>query len=117
MGPRDHTAEIFKELNILPLADMINYSVAKFMHKFYHDLLPETFNDTWNKNIQVTNVQTRQADDIRPERFHPNYFKSHPFFAFPDIWNTLPIELKNIVDEDIFATRAKKYFHDNPTTL
>ena len=117
VGPRDHTAEIFKELNILPLADMINYSVAKFMHKFYHDLLPETFNDTWNKNIQVTNVQTRQADDIRPERFHLNYFKSHPFFAFPDIWNTLPIELKNIVDEDIFATRAKKYFHDNPTTL
>lgn len=114
-GPRDHTEQIFKKFEILPVPDMINFNIAKFMHKYFYDLLPTTFNETWQKNIDISGINTRRADDIRPVRFELRYFIKQPLFTFPDIWNSLPPGLKQIQDEHVFARRAKTHFLSEPT--
>ena len=65
--------------------------------------------------MKIFGINTRQADDIRPGRFNLMYFKNHPFFSFPDIWNEFPENLKSIQNDDTFAIKAKKYILDNPT--
>ena len=49
-GFRDHTNRLFKQKGILPLEDLIKFSILKFMHKFKHGKLPFSFNETWVSN-------------------------------------------------------------------
>ena len=39
-GYLEHTAELFKSLNVLPFYDLIKYKIAIFMYKVFHKTLP-----------------------------------------------------------------------------
>jgi len=88
-GFRDHTAPLFAQLKILPLTQLIKYSICKFMHSFTHNLLPFSFNQMWVTN-RTRNPERvlRNADHLYIP--HHNYasLKRMPLFNFPRIWNT-----------------------------
>jgi hypothetical protein len=87
-GYREHTAPLFARLKILPIDQLIELSVMKFMHSFYHNLLPFSFNEMWltNRNRQPER-ELRNADQlyIPPHRFAT--LKRLPLFNFPTVWN------------------------------
>jgi hypothetical protein len=50
VGHREHTAPLFAQLKILPLDQLINLNVLKFMHSFTHNKLPVSFYQMWTTN-------------------------------------------------------------------
>ena len=86
----EHTAPIFKELNILPVDEMIELNILKFMHRFYYNNLPKTFEKTWKKSGDVSQRVTRNAGNLYIPHFDLEYFRHKPLFAFPRTWNELP---------------------------
>jgi len=62
---RDHTAPLFRRLNILPVDKLINYYNVKFMHSFVHRKLPLSFNEMWITNrARNPNRILRDASDL-----------------------------------------------------
>jgi hypothetical protein len=87
-GYRDHTGPLFKRLSILPLDDLIKYSQLKFMHNFYHNKLPFSFNETWISNrTRNPEVALRNADDLYVHAHHFATTKRFPLFSMPRVWN------------------------------
>jgi hypothetical protein len=86
---RDHTTPLFAQLKILPLPQLIKYSIRKFMHSFTHNLLLFSFNRMWITNrIRNPEHVLRNAGHLYIP--HHNYasLKRMPLFNFPRIWNT-----------------------------
>jgi hypothetical protein len=95
-GYRDHTAPLFARLKILPLEQMIELSILKFMHSFSHKLLPFSFNNMWQTNRdRHPDRVLRNADHlfIPPHKFAT--LKRLPLFTFPHFWNTASNEKNN----------------------
>ena len=62
---RAHTNPLFKELNIMPLNELIVFSQLKFMYKFKNNMLPLSFAETWITNRERNpNLNLRNADNI-----------------------------------------------------
>jgi hypothetical protein len=64
-GYREHTAPLFARLKILPIDQLTELSILKFMHSFHHNLLLLSFNDMWqsNRNRQPER-ELRNADRL-----------------------------------------------------
>ena len=62
----DSTSIYFKELKIMRLDDLYNYSVNIFMYKLFNGDLPPLFNDYFTKNQSHHNHSTRHGGLLRP---------------------------------------------------
>ncbi len=72
VGYREHTAPLFAQLKILPLDQLIELSILKFMHSFKHNMLPLSFTNMWQTNRnRLPDRELRNADQlyIPPHRF------------------------------------------------
>ena len=110
-----HTEPLFKELEILPLPDLITFAKVQFMQRFTHNLLPCSFNDTWVKNsirnIGENEIQLR--NHLQLQNLYPNLARLDPFplFSFPKIWESFPDEQIKIIRKTMdFDTKLKKFF-------
>ena len=45
----DHTGPLFKELSIIPLVDINNEAVALFKYRYFHNMLPSSFNNLYSE--------------------------------------------------------------------
>jgi hypothetical protein len=87
-GFREHTGPLFKRLGILPLDELIMYSQLKFMHAFFHNKLPISFNEMWVSNRNRNpDLDLRNADNLYVPAHHFATTKRFPLFAFPKSWN------------------------------
>ena len=51
----------YSKLNILKLTDLYKYKIAKFVQRFMHSTLPQSFSDVFVKVSQVTIRTTRST--------------------------------------------------------
>ena len=112
-GRFEHTPPLFKELGIFPLKEQIMYNVDKLMHKFIHKTLPKTFDKSWKITSEVSRRVTRNSGNLYIPHFHLEYFRRQPFFAFPRLWNEVPLEIRNIEDEHIFSKQLRSHIFDS----
>jgi hypothetical protein len=49
---RAHTSTLFKQLKILPVEKLLQFSNVKLMHSFHFKLLPISFANSWMTNIE-----------------------------------------------------------------
>jgi hypothetical protein len=97
-GFREHTAPLFKQLKILPLNELIHLSKLKFMHSFYHNILPESFNRMWLSNRERYPERIlRNADQLYIPAHNYATLKRLPKFSLPYIWNSADNEKSNPV--------------------
>jgi hypothetical protein len=88
-GHREHTAPLFKQLKILPLNELIKFSVLKFMHSFSYNYLPVSFNQMWILNrVRYPERELRNADHLYVPAHNYATLKRLPRFNFPTIWNS-----------------------------
>jgi hypothetical protein len=94
-GYRDHTAPLFKKLNILPLEKLITYNKVKFMHSYINRKLPISFAEMWiSVRERNPNLALRNANDLYVPPHRIELVKRLPLCAFPKAWNSMP-EFKN----------------------
>ncbi len=83
------TAPLFKELKILPLDQLIEYSRIKFMHCFHFKKLPPSFNEMWKTNRERNPERLlRNADDLYVPARRVEFVKKLSVIAFPTAWNS-----------------------------
>ena len=109
LGPRAHTAKLFYEEDILPVREMIEYNAIKFMHSYKYDYCPKTFKDSWKYNKSNNSHNTRKKNDFFKERFSLSYFRNHPLFEFPTLWNNLPEHIKIMNKKGEFLRNVKDH--------
>ena len=88
---RAHTVPLFKELKILPLDQLTEYSRIKFMHCYHFKKLPPSFNEMWKTNRErIPERILRNADDLYVPAHRVEFVKRLPIIALPIAWNSAP---------------------------
>ena len=108
--PRDHTRPIFENLSILPIDDLNNEAIALFAFKFFTKALSITFEDFFKSNNYFHNHKTGSSFKIHKDQARTNYKKYSIRFKGCEIWNKLPIFIKNSESFNIFKKGIKKYY-------
>ena len=113
-----HTEPLFKNLQILPLPDLITFNKLQFMHRFTQKFLPESFDEVWVRNairnIGENEIQLRNADQFQIIGTTLASLDLLPLYDFPKIWQIFPDEqLKFTRKTSVFDSKLKKYFIDD----
>ena len=54
-----HVTKLYKKLNFLKIKDVYKLELTKFMHKLFNNKLPEMFQNSFTKIVNVQNYETR----------------------------------------------------------
>ena len=88
---RAHTQPLFKQLKILPIEKLIQFSNVKFMHSFHFKILPISFANTWMTNIERNPERAlRNANDLFIPPHRVEFVKRLPLYNMPLVWNNAP---------------------------
>ena len=105
----DSTAH-YKQLNILKIEDLYTLEVAKLMHKFSRNKLPNKFSSFFTP-INAIHARTSQLASSNLNLYIPLYrtVKMQGFFKFQgaSIWNSVPQDMK-LLSFDSFKIQFKK---------
>ena len=109
-----HTNELFIQLRILPLEQIIMKSQLLFMHSIYYQYAPISFENIWLTHTQHNpNYNLRNANDFILPNPRIELFKKIPIYSLPNAWNqagnltfyenrtTFSIALKNMLYENL----------------
>ena len=110
-----HTEPLFKNLQILPLPDLISFSKLQFMQRFSQKMLPISFNDIWVKNnvrnIGENEIQLRNYNQLQPVHSTIAKLDIFPLYNYPKIWQDFPNEQIKIIRKTAeFDQKLKNYF-------
>ena len=105
----EHTLPLFKQLNILTVNDIYDFSIATFMYKFANKELPDIFNDMFTKNRVVHDYSTRQADEFRVPIWNVETKKRSLGVQGAMIWNNTPDNVKESCSLNTFKYKLKKH--------
>lgn len=79
------------------------------MHDYLNEKLSTSFNYTWVRNNHLqNNYVLRNGNDLHIQPHKYEYLKRHPFLNFPNLWNNLSQDLKDIETKQIFSKELKK---------
>ena len=88
---RAHTPPLFKQLKILPVEKLIQFSNVKLMHSFHFKMLPISFANTWMTNIERNPERAlRNANDLFIPPHRVEFVKRLPLYTLPHVWNNAP---------------------------
>ena len=113
VGYREHTAILFKNEKILRFEDIISYNICRFMFDYKSNNLPKIFDATWQLNSDIHDHEVRNAHDFFINIVNKPYLNKFPLFQFPKVWNSLPVDLKQIISRREFAKKLHIHFIDN----
>ena len=98
-----HSAPLFKELEILPLEQFIEFKYCRFMWKMVNQILPPTLISNFNVNDRqhLNNSISRLESLSRFTRF-----------AGPVLWKALPSNITSLTSLNLFSKKLKSYMLD-----
>ena len=112
---RDHVKPALKQLHWLPVEQRITYKLYLFMHHIHTGHAPQYLSDCVSTvsahSGRYRLRSTGSADYVLPRtrtRFGEQCFS----YCGPAAWNTLPSDLHDITDTDIFRKRLKSVLFD-----
>ena len=105
----DHTLSLFQDEKILPLAELIEYNIIKFVLDYKLQRVPSAFSNIWLENQNRGGYILRNASDFNIPNVRCISFFKHPIFYFPRKWNELPDRLKNITNRTSYLKDLKDY--------
>ena len=105
-----HTAELFRNLRILPYDKLIKFNACKFMFDYKHGRTPSVFENTWKTNGDIRGRNLRNDDDYNIPFVNRSYLQNLPLFKFPALWNALPHDLKIEENRKQFLSKLQDHF-------
>ena len=98
-----HSDPIFLKYNILKINDMVDFNQAMFMFKYTNGLLPDSFENMFNKLGNFDRSLSYQVDLL-----NFSSLQTFPSYTLLKIWNNLPLELKRSTSINLFKNKIKK---------
>jgi Reverse transcriptase (RNA-dependent DNA polymerase) len=111
-----HTQPLFCKSEILPVPSLIKFFQLQFMHSYFHNLVPQSFNRIW-----ITNLNRREEDDVPNLRndqdiavpfARTKFAQKMPLTFFPKTWNDFTDIIKYDPNRKIFSNKLKKLMFD-----
>jgi hypothetical protein len=107
----EHTAPLFKNLNVLPYPKLLTQGKVQFMHSVEYGYAPHSFNNIWVKNVnRQLNHDLRNNDQYNLPQIRLEQFRKIPLYSLPSEWNNLgdliyqnnKMLFKNLLREKLF---------------
>ena len=89
---------LYKSMNILLINDIFELEVARFMHSFYHRMLPENFDNYFKSGSTQHSYNTRSitSEGYYLERVVTKSGQLSCIYAGVKIWNKIPLDIKKL---------------------
>lgn len=104
--PRKNMLEV---LNWLSVTQLIVYNVLLFMYKIKNNLVPQYIITKINRNIDITNRNTRQQNEFRIPLHRFENTKNNVIYKGIKMFNEMPNEIKNAETLNLFKLKCKQY--------
>ena len=106
----DHTAPLFKKLNILVFDDLYSYHTALLGFYYFQNLLPFQISQMFCINCNVHRYNTRNSNFFHLFRVNSTFVKKSVRFSFPVVWNSIPSDIRSYKNLRLFKKSLKRYF-------
>ncbi len=106
--------EMFKSLKWMPLQDWAKFRRAKLVYKCRNNIAPGYLCEMFQTVNEVHTVKTRQSannDMFLPPRAKLNAFRSSFRYSGAQIWNTIPIYIREAPSISVFTNSYMSYYH------
>ena len=107
-----HSGRLFKELNILPLKQLIDFNILMFMYDIENYNLPDSLCNIFSRNANDQYI-LRNANDYFIHRHRFEYLKKFPFIIFPQKWDNFEMVSKTDPNRLIFKKALKQHLLDS----
>ena len=94
----DRATPYYSKLNILKLPDLHKLEIAKFVHRFMHNTLPQTFFNFFTKVGHVNTRTTRSSNhnNLYTPCYKTNSIQQSIKYQRVKVWNSIPVEIQNL---------------------
>ena len=74
--PCDNIDDIYEKYAILKVSEKFKFEICCFVYKFHHRLLPDCFNNFFQRNSEVYSRQTRQSNNLHLPLFKKKHMQA-----------------------------------------
>jgi len=108
---RTPTAELYKDINMLPLPLLHEFQVLIFVHRclYLTKLVPIIYHNYFIVNSYVHKHDTRRKTDLHLSAVNLNFGQRSMVFRGSNLWNNLPNHLKLVSSASVFKKNLKIY--------
>ena len=104
-----HTLPLLHQYSILRLDDIHSLQLGLFMYSIENSLYANTFLNMFFKNSQFHSYPTRHSTNFRPKLCRTNIKKFTLTSQGPNLWNSLPNDIKTTPTFSSFKIKLKKH--------
>ena len=105
---------LYSQLKVLPLDLLIKIEHAKTMYKFEKKMLPEVFNDYFQKPAHQHNTRfAALQNNYAMVRITSAKEKSLLKYIGPKVWADIPLEIKNAASLKVFINFYRNHLIGN----
>ena len=110
----EHASPLLLELHWLPVKQRIDFKVATLIFKCMHELAPIYLRDLIVLYQPVRNLRSSTKNLLTVKKVHYKSVGERSFsFYGPNLWNSLPLNIRSINDFNKFKRDLKTYFFQN----
>ena len=114
-GRFEHTKPLFKNLDILPVPQLIEYNALIFMYSCHNKKANTGAHNSWVRTRDRNNRDLRNAQDFDFPRARLAMYENMPYLKFPKLWNELEQNIKDSTSISIFKRALReKLFNEIP---
>ena len=107
----EHASPLLLELHWLPVKQRIDFKVATLIFKCMHELAPIYLMDLIVPYQPVRNLRSSTKNLLTVKKAHYKSVGERSFsFYGPNLWNSLPLNIRSINDFNKFKRDLKTYF-------
>ena len=106
----DHTAPLFKKLNILVFDDLYLYHIALLGFFYFQNLLPLQISQMFCINCSIHHYNTRTSNFFHLFRVKSTFVQKSVRFSFPVVWNSIPSNICSYKNLRLFKKNLKRHF-------
>ena len=109
-GVNDSTRDILRSLHWLPVKERIIYKILLMTYKARNGLAPTYLSSLLHDYVQSRSLRSSSKGLLTVPRTKTKTFGDRSFsVAAPELWNTLPIDIKLSASVDIFKSKLKTF--------
>ena len=104
--------DLVDKLGWLKSEDRYKYLISVLMFKSFNDLVPYYMSDTITLDKDIMTYKTRSDHNMHAHvpKFRTKNLQKAFCVSGPQVWNSLPIEIRTITNLDHFKTKCKKHY-------
>ena len=103
------TDQLHKDLIILKINDIYKFTILQFVHKCVHSTQITKFNTYYKTSDVDHDYQTRTKHHLHTQRYRTELGKSTVHNQGATLWNSIPVEIKDIEIYDQFKNKLKDF--------